>query len=37
VLESAKVTEKTVSYDDAVKREAQLPSEESDEPSDAKD
>ena len=37
VLESAKVTEKTVSYDDAVKREAQLPSEESDESSDGKD
>ena len=37
VLGSAKVTEKTVSYDDAVKREAELPSEESDEPLDAKD
>jgi trigger factor len=37
VLESAKVTDKTVSYDDAVKREAALPSEESDESSDGKD
>ena len=37
VLESAKVTDKTVSYDDAVKREAELPSEESDESSDGKD
>jgi trigger factor len=37
VLGSAKVTDKTVSYDDAVKREAELPSEGSDEPSDAKD
>jgi len=33
VLESAKVTDKTVTYDDAVKREAELPAEESDEPS----
>ena len=37
VLGSAKVTDKTVSYDDAVKREAELPAEESDESSDAKD
>jgi trigger factor len=36
VLGSAKVTDKTVSYDDAVKREAELPSEESDEPLDSK-
>jgi len=37
VLESAKVTDKTVSYDEAVKREAELPAEESDESPDAKD
>ena len=37
VLESAKVTDKTVSYDDAVKRDAKLPAEESDESPDAKD
>jgi len=37
VLESAKVTEKTVSYDDAVKREEALPAEESDESKDAED
>lgn len=37
VLESAKVTDKTVSYDEAVKREAELPAEESDESPDAED
>ncbi len=37
VLESAKVTDKTVSYDEAVKREAELPAEESDQSPDAKD
>jgi len=37
VLESAKVTDKTVSYDDAVKRETDPPAVESDEGSDAKD
>jgi trigger factor len=37
VLESAKVTEKTVSYDDAVKREEALPAEESDESKDSED
>jgi len=37
VLESAKVTDKTVGYDEAVKREAELPAEESDESPDAKD
>ena len=37
VLESAKVTDKTVSYDEAVKREAELPAEESDESPDSKD
>ena len=37
VLESAKVTDKTVSYDDAVKREADLPAEESDESPDSED
>ena len=37
VLESAKVTDKTVSYDEAVKRDAELPAEESDESSDAED
>ena len=37
VLDSAKVTDKTVSYDEAVKREAELPAEESDESPDAKD
>ena len=37
VLESAKVTDKTVSYDDAVKRETELPSKESDESSGDKD
>ena len=37
VLESAKVTDKIVSYDEAVKREAELPAEESDESPDAKD
>ena len=31
VLESAKVTDKSVSYDEAVKREAEVPAEESDE------
>ena len=37
VLDSAKVTDKTVSYDEAVKREAELPAEESDESPDAED
>jgi len=37
VLESAKVTDKTVSYDDAVKREEALPAEESDESADSED
>ena len=37
VLESAKVTDKTVSYDEAVKREAELPAEESDESPEVKD
>ena len=37
VLQSAKVTEKTVSYDDAVRREAEVPAEENDESSDAKE
>jgi trigger factor len=37
VLESAKVTDKSVSYDEAVKREAELPAEESDESPDAED
>jgi len=37
VLESAKVTDKTVSYEDAVKREAELPAEASDESPDSKD
>jgi trigger factor len=37
VLESAQVTDKTVSYDDAVKREAELPAEESDESPDSED
>ena len=37
VLESAKVTDKTVSYDDAVKQEAPLPAEESDESPDSDD
>ena len=37
VLESAKVTDKTVSYDEAVKREAELPAEESNESPDAED
>ena len=37
VLESAKVIDKTVSYDEAVKREAELPAEESDESPDAED
>lgn len=37
VLESAKVTDKSVSYDEAVKREAELPAEESDESPDDED
>jgi hypothetical protein len=37
VLESAKVIDKTVSYDNAVKREAELPAEASDESPDSKD
>ena len=37
VLESAKVTDKTVSYDEAVKRETELPAEESDESAEAED
>jgi trigger factor len=37
VLESAKVTDKSVSYDEAVKRETELPAEESDESPDAED
>ena len=37
VLDSANVTDKTVSYDEAVKREAELPAEESDESPDAED
>jgi trigger factor len=37
VLESAKVIDKTVSYDDAVKREAELPAAESHEASGIKD
>ncbi len=37
VLESAKVTDKIVSYDDAVKRETELPAEESDESAEAED
>ena len=37
VLDSAKVTDKTVSYDEAVKREAELPAEESDESPEVKD
>ena len=37
VLDSAKVTDKTVSYDEAVKREAELPAEESNESPDAED
>ena len=37
VLESARVIDKTVSYDEAVKREAELPAEESDESPDAED
>ena len=37
VLDSAKVTDKTVSYDEAVKREAELPAEERDESPDAED
>lgn len=37
VLETAKVTDKTVSYDDAVKRETELPAEESDESAEAED
>ncbi|MDC0069334.1 trigger factor, partial [Gammaproteobacteria bacterium] len=37
VLESAKVTDKAVSYGEAVKREAELPAEESDESPDAED
>ena len=37
VLESAKVTDKSVSYEEAVKREAELPAEESDESPDAED
>ncbi len=35
VLETAKVTDKTVSYDEAVKREEPLPAEESDESPDS--
>ena len=37
VLESAKITDKTVSYDEAVKRETELPAEESDESAEAED
>ena len=37
VLESAKVTDKTVSYDEAVKRETEFPAEESDESAEAED
>ena len=37
VLESAKVTDKSVSYDEAVKSEADLPTEESDESPDSED
>ena len=37
VLESAKVTDKIVSYDEAVKRETELPAEESDESAEAED
>ena len=37
VLESAKVTDKSVSYGEAVKREAELPAEQSDESPDAED
>jgi len=37
VLESAKVTDKTVSYDEAVKRETELPAEESNESAEAED
>mgnify|MGYP000234321655 FL=1 len=37
VLESAKVIDKTVSYDEAVKREAELPADEGDESPEAED
>ena len=37
VLESAKVTDKSVSYDDAVKREEALPAEENSESADSED
>ena len=37
VLDSAKVTDKTVSYDEAVKREAELPADEGDESPEAED